>query len=237
MLRLLKHPLQHPSGAIIEIPKKSTIITPMTKPQRQTLLLLSFTAIFIGYLMVWLPGPSAGLQFLGIEMGEWTKFFGLGVKRNWFYLPPLTLALMLLFFTVGWENGRLQTWLFRGVAVAVSLLAFPAWEDITNPTSWRDYVSRVVAIGLVLAVAGLLSLFGGAKRPWLQTVGWGLMVVAGLVGLVWPTLIYWEVRPYASELLRLELGYGPGFWLNIVGHAAIFMLAGWQLAKKEHPNR
>jgi hypothetical protein len=205
----------------------------MTKPQRQTLLLLSFTAIFVGYLMVWLPGPSAGLQFLGVEMGEWTKFFGLGVKRNWFYLPPLTLALMMLFFTVEWENGRWQTWLFRGVAVGVSLLAFPALEDLTG----RDYLSRLVGVGLVILVAGLLTLFGGTKRPWYPRVAWGLMATAGLVGLVWPTLIYLEVRPYASELLRLELGYGPGFWLNIVGHAAIVMLSGWQLAKKEHPNR
>ncbi len=204
----------------------------MTKPQIQTLFLLSFTTILVGYFMVWLPGPSAGLQFLGFEMGEWTKFFGLGVKRNWFYLPPITLALAMLFFTVGWGNGRYQTWLFRGTAAAVSLLAFPALEDITDPTSWRDYVSRVVAIGLVLAVAGLLTLLGGQKRPWLAPVSRALMIVAGLVGLILPTLIYGEVRPFASDLMRLELGYGPGFWLNLGGHTAVVLLAGWQLAKK-----
>ncbi len=203
----------------------------MIKQHKQTLFLLSFTAIFIGYLMVWLPGPSAGLQLLGIEMGEWTKFFGLGVKRNWFYLPPLTLALMLLCFTVGWENGRFQTWLFRGVAVAVSLLAFPALEDLAGP-SQSEYLSRVAGIGLVVAVAGLLMLFGGQKRPWLPQLGWGVMAVAGLVGLVWPTLIYGEVRPYASELIGVTIGYGPGFWLSLLGHAAVLGLALVQLAKK-----
>ncbi len=202
----------------------------MIKQYRQILFLLSFTAIFIGYLMVWLPGPSAGLQFLGIEMGEWTKFFGLGAKRNWFYLPPLTLALMLLFFTAGWENGRIQTWLFRGVAVAVSLLAFPALEDLR--TGEGVYLFRVAGIGLVVVVAGLLLLFGGQKRPWLPRLGWGLMALAGLVGLVWPTLIYGEVRPFASELIGVTLGYGPGFWLNLVGHAAAVGLAFTQLAKK-----
>lgn len=204
----------------------------MTKPKTQTLFLLSFTAIFIGYLMVWLPGPSAGLQLLGIEMGEWTKFFGLGVKRYWFYLPPITLALMLLFFTVGWDNGRFQTWLFRGVAVAVSLLAFPALEDLKEAATRSEYLSRVVAIGLVVMVAGMLTFFRGQKRPWLQTAGWALMAVAGLVGLIWPTLIYWEVRPYASELIGVTLGYGPGFWLNLLGHAAVLGLAASQLAKK-----
>ncbi|MBK8906129.1 MAG: hypothetical protein IPM53_33430 [Anaerolineaceae bacterium] len=203
----------------------------MTKPQIQTLFLLSFTTILIGYFMVWLPGPSAGLQLLGFEMGEWTKFFGLGVKRNWFYLPPITLALAMLFFTVGWENGRYQTWLFRGTAVAVSLLAFPALEDLAGP-SQREYLFRVVGIILVVVVAGLLKLFGGAKRPWLPIVSRALMIVAGLVGLIWPTLIYLEVRPYASGLMRLELSYGPGFWLNVVGHTAVVLLAGWHLAKK-----
>jgi hypothetical protein len=203
----------------------------MTNPYKQTLFLLSFTAIFIGYLMVWLPGPSAGLQFLGFEMGEWTKFFGLGVKRNWFYLPPLTLALMLLFFTTEWENGRFQTWLFRSVAIGVSLLAFPAKEDLVGPAQ-GDYLSRLVGIGLVILVAGLLALFGGQKKPFAARLGWGLMAVAGLVGLVWPTLIYWEVRPFASELMQVELGYGPGFWLNLLGHTASLILSSWQLAKK-----
>lgn len=204
----------------------------MMKQDRQTLFLLSFTTILVGYLMVWLPGPSAGLQLLGFEMGEWTKFFGLGLKRNWFYLPPVTLALMLLFFTVGWQNGRFQTWIFRGVAVAVSLLAFPAWEDMTNPTSWRDYLSRIVAIGLVLAVAGLLTLFGEKTWPQLRLAGWSLTAVAALVGLVWPTWIFLEVRPYVSDLLRLDVGYGPGFWLNALGHTAVLILALLQLAKK-----
>ncbi|MEZ4592367.1 MAG: hypothetical protein R3D55_14670 [Chloroflexota bacterium] len=203
----------------------------MTKPQTQTLFLLSFTTVLVGYFLVWLPGPSAGLQLLGFEMGEWTKFFGLGVKRNWFYLPPITLALSMLLFTVGWGNGRYQTWLFRGVAVAVSLLAFPALEDLTGPTQ-SEYLSRLAGIGLVVAVAGLLTLFGGQKRPWLRPASRMLIVVAGLVGLILPTLIYGEVRPFVSDLLKLQVGYGPGFWLNLVGHAALVLLAGWQQAKK-----
>ena len=203
----------------------------MADRQRQTVFLLGFTAILMGYLMVWLPGPSAGLQFLGIEMGEWTKFFGLGVKRNWVYLPPLTLALMMLFFTVGWQNGRFQTWVFRGVAVAVSLLAFPALEDLMGPAR-SEYLSRVAGIGLVVVVAMLLLLLGRRERPLFRSLSWGLMAVAGVIGLVWPTLIYWEVRPFASELMRVPLGYGPGFWLNLFGHALIFVLALSQLAKK-----
>jgi hypothetical protein len=143
----------------------------MTKPQQQTLFLLSFTTILVGYFMVWLPGPSAGLQLLGFEMGEWTKFFGLGVKRNWFYLPPITLALAMLFFTVGWNNGRFQTWLFRGVAVVVSLLAFPALEDLTGP-SQSEYLSRGGGLRWWSCCGGFAYLFGEKRpdklRPWLH---------------------------------------------------------------------
>ena len=58
------------------------------------------------------------------------------------------------------------------------------------------------------------------------------MLIVSLVGAIWPTLIYLVVRPFASDLMRLELGYGPGFWLNLLGHTAVASLAGWQLAKK-----
>ncbi|MCP4422286.1 MAG: hypothetical protein GY805_37230 [Chloroflexi bacterium] len=206
---------------------------------KQTIFLLGFTTIFIGYLLVWLPGPSAGLQFLGLEMGEWSKFLGVGVKRNWFYLPPLTLALMMLFFTAAWENGRFQTWLFRATAVGVSLLAFPALEDLIGPSK-SDYFSRLAGIGVVVVVAVLLALWGGQKQLLQQTqdrlfllwLGWVGMGVASLVGLILPTLIYLEVRPFASQIMRFELGYGPGFWLNLVGHAAVLLFVVYQLAKK-----
>ncbi|VAW34351.1 hypothetical protein MNBD_CHLOROFLEXI01-4719 [hydrothermal vent metagenome] len=200
----------------------------MISRQKQTLFLLGFTAVFIGYLMVWLPGPSAGLRFLGFEMGEWSKFLGVGVKRNWFYLPPLTLALMMLFFTVGWENGRYQTWLFRGVAVVVSWLAFPALEDLLGPTK-SDYFSRVAGVGLVLLVA--LAVSWWVRQP--RFGYWGMALVA-LVGLLWPSLIFWEVRPFASQIMQVQLGIGPGFWLNLLGHAAVLILAVSYLTKKEH---
>lgn len=203
----------------------------MLKQQKQTLFFLTFTAILLGYLTVWLPGPSAGLQFLGFEMGEWSKFLGVGVKRNWFYLPPLTLAMMMLFFTMGWDNGRYQTWLFRGVAAAISLLAFPALEDLAG-ASQSEYLSRLVGIFLVAVVAVLLTVLRPGKRPLWRKAGWGFVGVAGLVGLIWPTLIYLEVRPFASQIIGIELGYGIGFWLNALGHTAVAALAFYQLAKK-----
>jgi hypothetical protein len=200
----------------------------MADRKKKTLFLIGFTAVFMGYLMVWLPGPSAGLQFLGFEMGEWSKFLGVGVKRNWFYLPPLTLAAMMLFFTVDWDNGRYQTWLFRGVAVATSLLAFPALEDLLGPSK-SDYFSRVAGVGLVLLLA--VAVFWLSKPS--QLGYWGI-AVAAFTGLLWPSLIFWEVRPFASQIMKVQLGIGPGFWLNLLGHAGVLILAVSHLTKKEH---
>ena len=45
-------------------------------PSRLGLLALGLTAIFIGYFLVWLPGPGAGLSLIGVEVGEWIKFLG-----------------------------------------------------------------------------------------------------------------------------------------------------------------
>ena len=84
----------------------------------------------------------------------------------------------------------------------------------------------------MVAVAGLLLLLGRQKRPHLQPVSWLLMALASIVGLILPSLVYWEVRPFASEIMQVPLGYGPGFWLNLLGHALILILATAQLAKK-----
>ena len=122
--------------------------------RRYSLILLSlgFTAIFIGYLSVWLIGPGAGLSFLGVEMGEWFKFLGLGARRDLFYLPPVTLGLLLAIWTVTWpQQGGFdwRAWAVRALAVLVSLLAFPAIEDISGPVR-EQYTTRVILIGMVI---------------------------------------------------------------------------------------
>ena len=196
----------------------------------QNLLVLGFTAVFIAYLMVWLPGPAAGLSFMGVEMGEWIKFMGMGVRRNWFYLPPITLGVMLAVWTVGWENGRWQSWVMRGVAVGVSLLSFPAFEDLRGQVS-HEYLPRVEAIVLVVVVVVLSGVLG----RWSLVVRWKWLVVValGFLGMVMPTVVYGEVRTAISDVLGLPIGYGLGVWLNGMGHGLVTAVAGWQLSKNK----
>ena len=182
------------------------------------LLILAFTAIFIGYLTVWLPGPGAGLSFLGVEMGEWFKFLGLGGRRDLFYLPPITLGLMLAIWTVTWPRQGWRAWLMRGMAVLVSLLAFPAIEDITGAAR-EQYVLRVVLIGVVV-VAALTSAFwhpaGRQKR-----VPWMLLALLGLIGFLLPTGMVLVVRPLASQVIGVPIGIGVGVILNGAGHLLV----------------
>ena len=184
------------------------------------------TLIFLGIFLVWLPGPSAGLRFIGLEMGEWTKFLGVDTRRNWFYLPPLTTGFVLVWLTWGGVWAPERPWLQRAVGVAVSFLVFPALEDITGPVR-HEYVSRVYAILVVLAVAVCIPALKHwrpdlARRPWLV---WAGLLLAGLLGLLLPGWIYLLVRPAAGQVMDRSLGFGPGFFANLLGHLWIIFIA------------
>lgn len=206
----------------------------MAQKREQTILLLALTAVFIGYLTVWLPGPSAGLQFLGVEMGEWTKFLGMDTRRNFFYLPPITLSTILLLLTLTWSPRRWQTWLWRGVAVAISLLAFPALEDLLG-TAPQEYTPRVLWIGLVIVLAVIVSVVGWrwGKRPLLYKLSWLLIFLISLTGAFLPTWAYWQVKTAVEPLLGLAVGVGWGVWLNGLGQLLIAGISLRQLFSRQ----
>lgn len=200
----------------------------MRTENQERLLLVSLTAVFIGYLSVWLPGPAAGLQFLGVELGEWIKFLGVGAVRDLFYLPPIILGLMLAVLTMDWENGRWQTWLLRGVALLVSLLAFPALEDIMG-ASRSQYLLRLGLIALVGATILLAALWGQKLVALWAWLPWLLLAVLGIVGAVLPLWYYLaQVRPYLANLLGMPVGVGWGLLLYTAGCLGITAVALWQ---------
>jgi hypothetical protein len=196
---------------------------------QERLLLAGLTAVFIGYLSVWLPGPAAGLQFLGVELGEWIKFLGEGAIRDLFYLPPIILGLMLAVLTMGWENGRWQTWLMRGLALLVGLLAFPAYEDLMGDYR-SEYLLRVALIGLVGLTIVLVALFGKklvATWAWLP---WILLAILGIVGAALPLWYYVsQVQPYVSGVFGVSVGVGWGLILYTAGCLGITAVSLWQL--------
>ena len=201
---------------------------------RQGQLFLAFTAIVVGFFMVWLPHEAAGLSFIGLEMGEEAKFLpqvqsgAILPGRSLFYLPPVSVGLMLALLTARWPGNRWQTWAARALAVALSLLALPALEALgTEPAEW---LWRLLLIGLVFIVAALAP---GLRRQ--RRLIWGLMALVALAGAVLPSWAYLAVRPAFSELLQERVGIGPGVWVNLAGHLLALRVAVWQLLRPPLP--
>lgn len=195
-----------------------------------SLLALAFTLILAGYLMVWLPQPVAGLSFIGLEMGEWVKFLPqvrtgpVLLDRNLFYLPPISLGIMLALWTAGWPNSRWKTWAARGLAVAVSLLAFPAIEALRfEPAS--EWLQRIILIGLALTAVLLASASARWFGEWFDSAVCLIFVLLGLMGALLPTWAYLAVRPAISALFDSQIGIGAGLWLNLAGHLLVVIVA------------
>ena len=199
------------------------VTTARRRPARRDLLALGLTAIFVGYFLVWLPGPGAGLSLIGVELGEWIKFLGFGPRRDWFYAPPIVLGLLLALWTATWPSSR-RTWLARGLAVAMALLAFPAVAAITaEPRS--EWLLRLAAIGMVAIVAVMVALPVARRGSgWV----WVAMAVIALIGAAGPTWQYLAARQVMAAALRQPVGIGPGVWLNALG---CLLVAGVCLAE------
>lgn len=186
-----------------------------------TALLLGLTAVLVGYFSVWLPGPAAGLRLIGVELGEWIKFLGFGPARTTFYAPPILLGLIMVLISASWNNGRWQTWAFRGLAVLVSLIAFPAVAAITmEPRS--EWLARILGIAVVvLAALGvpLLARAGSGRWAW-----WGVLMLS-LLGFVVPLWHYAQAQMVVEAFLRRPVGIGLGVWLNSLGFLLISLVA------------
>jgi hypothetical protein len=194
--------------------------------RRLNLFFLALATVFVGYFLVWLPGPGAGLQLIGIELGEWIKFLGVGPRRVLFYLPPIALGLLLALLAGTWPNDRPRTWLARLLAVAVALLAFPAVAAIqAEPAS--EWLARLLLIGLVIVVAAAGALL--ARRSEAHAFLWLLMAGVAFLGALLPTWQYLAIRPVVEGIMRRPPAVGPGVWLNAAGFAlaAILCLAQW----------
>ena len=192
---------------------------------------LGFTLILLGYFLVWLPHQAVGLSFIGLEMGEWTKFLP-GIQQDQyvldrvlFYLPPISLALMLIIWTLDWPNRRWKTWLMRIVAVVISLLAFPALESFVEEAA-DQWLARIVLILIVVASALLSSLakyLAPRTRLLLQNAAY---VALGVLGALLPMWTFLILIPEISSLFGREVGPGPGLWINTLGHLLVAGVGG-----------
>lgn len=192
----------------------------------QVLLKVGFTSILLGYFLVWLPHQAVGLSLIGLEMGEWSKFLPKVQQNQYFldrilfYLPPITLSLMLVVWTIGWPNEEWKTWATRGLAVAISLLAFPPLESLQSEDS-DQWLARLSLVILVALSAVLCSQATRLSRRWQQIVVWSLFAALGLLGALLPLWTFLILRPEISAIFGDSVGIGPGLWLNTIGHLIV----------------
>lgn len=182
-----------------------------------------FTLILLGYWMVWLPNPAAGLALTGLEIGEWIKFLpevqgGAVGPRELFYLPPIALGLMMGLVTCAWPNRRWQTWGMRGLAVAISLLAFPAIETIRfeGASQWALRLAGIGFVAVVCAGAAWVSRWRPASR-WSR---WLILALA-LPAAILPVWLFFPIRDLVSNILGAPLGVGAGVWVHVLGHLLV----------------
>ncbi len=203
----------------------------------QIIIQISFTIILLSYFLVWLPQPAVGLSFIGLELGEWAKFIpevsqgDIIPSRNFFYLPPVTLALMLAFWTVRWSNRHWQTWLIRGTALLISFLAFPALESLQDEPA-SQWILRVLFIGVV-GIAILLAAYYAYRKSVPDTVPWVYFVGFGLVGALLPLWTFLAIRPIVEEILGSEVGFGVGIILNTIGNGLVVTIGLVNLSRHQ----
>ncbi len=204
----------------------------MSTNRAPLLIIGGLTLVVVGYFAVWLPGPSAGLRLIGLELGEWIKFLGVGAGRNLFYLPPICAGFIIALITTGWDNRAWRTWVMRLLAVTVAFIALPAIASITGePRS--EWLLRVVLIGLVALVAALVSLAPRAET--LPTAAAWAIVAVSIVGLTLPAWQYAVVRPVVGGVLGSAMGIGLGVWLNTMGFGLVALGTLLQLRRSRRP--
>lgn len=202
----------------------------LTVKNTQLLIRLSFTFILLGYFLVWLPQPAAGLSFIGLEIAEWVKFIpkvqagNFFPSRNFFYLPPTTLAMMMAMWTAGWSNNSWRTWITRALAVLISLLVFPAFESIQGePVSqWQIRIFFIFLVGASVVLAAYYSR-ENSRLP--ESVPWSYFLVVGFIGLILPLWSYLAIRPLAEAIIGGHVGIGIGLVLNFIGHLLLVLLS------------
>jgi hypothetical protein len=195
---------------------------------------VGFTAILLGQFLVWLPNRAAGLTLMGLELAEWLKFLpeaqsGAIGPVQIFYLPPATLALLMLLTTAQWPR-RGATLAMRILALVVGLLALPPLEVLVGGVrGWLPSAALVALVGGVFLLAQL-----GWLRRLSARVIWSVMLLLAAVGGVWPTLAYDPARALVSNLVGEPLGTGPGVWFNLLGHALVAAAVGWRWRSALH---
>ena len=204
-------------------------------------LLLSWLALALGVLGVWICHKTSALSLSGLDLGELAKFLpglqdgSLHLHRQFFYLPAITLSAGIALL-IGSPRLRFPAWtrwlaLVLGALVSLQVLP-PAW----SPQSLRSTELRAQVIGL-FACWLLLACFWLLARLPLVLSGslTGLLALLSSALSTWQT---WVIMREVSALYGSAPSLGWGFWSAQIGlglsAAAAFTIAFLPRGRKRH---
>ncbi len=168
------------------------------------LVILGVLLSLSGFFSPWFPHPSAGLALTGFEVGEWIKFVpevragATHLRRTNFYWPPVVAAVACALLAVRQRAHGWQRWSLISLATLISLVPFPALEEISNLEGIRANLGRLLLVGL-----GLLATVLAAARRQLPARVWGMaLALAGAAGVVLVSLAFSTAEPMVERLLN-----------------------------------
>ena len=202
-------------------------------------LLLSWFALALGMLGVWICHKTAALSLSGPDLGEFAKFLpsvqdgSVHLRRQFFYLPVVTLSAGIALL-IGSSRLRFPAWtrwltLLLGALASLQLLP-PAWSPVSlRSLEFRAQVLGLAACWLLLACFWLL-----ARLPlWLSGSLAGFVALASSGLSTWQT---WMIMPEVGAVYGMVPTLGGGFWAVqiglVVSAAASFAAAFWPVGRK-----
>ena len=159
-------------------------------------------------------------------MGEWTKFLPKVQQGQYlanqilFYIPPISLSLMLVVWTIDWPNNSWKTWLMRCIAILISLLAFPPIESIQYQSTIQ-WPPRLLLVLVVLATVLLMLFASKLEQNRKEMIKWSTITVLGLLGALLPLWTFMSFQQEISSIFGSNVGVGPGLLLNTIGNLMV----------------
>jgi len=195
-----------------------------------TLIILGALLTLVGYFSPWIPHQAAGLSITGFEMAEWIKFapdvrnHTVALRRMDFYWPPVAAVIGLVALTTYHRKWRWYQWGLTIMALGLSLLPFPLFEEVNSLTGIKANWGRLGMVAYGLLAVGVSVWF----KVWpAKFRGAGLTLISGL-GLVLTSLALSAAEPIVEKLFNHLINPGLGYNLTRLG-LILLMAAGGSL--------
>ena len=201
------------------------------------LLWLALFLISAGYFGSWVWHKAAGLNLSADDLGEWIKFLPawkagqLPVMRELFYLP-----IWLASIGLGLMAGRVRSWLWKLVVLAISMLLvftpLPKYPELLSAFREPEFAPTFWATAAALLLSVIFAFFG-ARLP--EQVEAFLWIAIGASAALFAPWMFGRTMPDIDRLYHYSIGWG--IVAVVSGVALMVLIGGKMLLTKKPPRR